>query len=228
MADFDRYFIHERVYQIGGPKLSSVDDCCVYLVDGNGPLALIDTGCGPSYELLIANIKSLDLEPEKIESIILTHCHIDHTGGASKFQEEFGSRITTHEEAARPLETGDGKMTAASLYGIELGPLRIDEKLSGKENSIQIGDLQLNIIHTPGHTPCSVCVYLDIYGTRILFGQDIHGPFHPDFGSDIEQWKKSMERLLTLNADILCEGHFGIYRPGASARDYIESCLEQY
>jgi glyoxylase-like metal-dependent hydrolase (beta-lactamase superfamily II) len=38
-----------------------------------------------------------------------------------------------------------------------------------------------------------------------------NGPFHVDFGLDIMQWRESMEKLLDLKADILCEGHFGIF-----------------
>jgi glyoxylase-like metal-dependent hydrolase (beta-lactamase superfamily II) len=50
---------------------------------------------------------------------------------------------------------------------------------------------------------------LDRDGQRILFGQDIHGPFLPAFGSDIAQWRTSMEMILALKPDILCEGHCG-------------------
>ncbi|MEQ8164334.1 MAG: Zn-dependent hydrolase, partial [Smithellaceae bacterium] len=62
----------------------------------------------------------------------------------------------------------------------------------------------------------------------VLFGQDIHGPFHKSFGSNIEDWKKSMHLLLGLEADILCEGHFGIYQPKRKVREYIENYLEEY
>ena len=54
------------------------------------------------------------------------------------------------------------------------------------------------------------------------FGQDIHGPFNPSWGSNIGQWKKSMQKLLELKADILCEGHFGIYRPASRVQGYID------
>jgi glyoxylase-like metal-dependent hydrolase (beta-lactamase superfamily II) len=62
----------------------------------------------------------------------------------------------------------------------------------------------------------------------VLFGQDIHGPFNKAFGSDIDLWKESMHKLLALEADILCEGHFGIYQPKEKVRDYIERYLEEY
>jgi len=73
-----------------------------------------------------------------------------------------------------------------------------------------------------------MAVYLDRQGTRILFGQDIHGPFSREFGSDIGQWRDSMEKLIDLGADILCEGHFGIYRPRQRVQRYIRSYLDQY
>ena len=86
----------------------------------------------------------------------------------------------------------------------------------------------LNVIATPGHTPGSVAAYLDFAGTRVLFGQDIHGPFHPDFGSDIGAWRASMAKLLELDADILCEGHFGIYSPSDAVRAYILGYLDRF
>jgi glyoxylase-like metal-dependent hydrolase (beta-lactamase superfamily II) len=63
---------------------------------------------------------------------------------------------------------------------------------------------------------------------KVLFGQDIHGPFYASFGSDLDAWGKSMHKLLDLEADILCEGHFGIIRPASEVRDYIEDYLRSY
>jgi hypothetical protein len=54
------------------------------------------------------------------------------------------------------------------------------------------------------------------------------GPFHRDLESDIKEWKKSMQSLLALIADILCEGHFGIFDSKERARSYIEGYLEEY
>jgi glyoxylase-like metal-dependent hydrolase (beta-lactamase superfamily II) len=63
---------------------------------------------------------------------------------------------------------------------------------------------------------------------RVLFGQDIHGPFTKEFRSDIGQWRSSMHRLLELGADILCEGHFGIYKPRQRVERYIRGYLDQH
>jgi len=84
------------------------------------------------------------------------------------------------------------------------------------------------MLQTPGHTPGSLSAYVRIGRKKILFGQDIHGPFHPDFLSDIEEWSRSMHKLLNLEPDILCEGHFGVISPASQVRSYINSYLQQF
>ena len=59
-------------------------------------------------------------------------------------------------------------------------------------------------------------------GKKILFGQDLHGPFTKDFLSDLQAYQNSMEKLLDIEADILCEGHFGVFQPAKEVRRYIE------
>jgi len=191
-------------------------------------LAMIDSGAGRSFSQLIVNIEVLGFDPFAIKQLILTHCHIDHIGSAPLFKKECKTKIIIHELDARPVETGDAVKTAATWYGADFPPTKIDEKLNGASGVLKYGEDALHWIHTPGHTPGSISLYLDRDGKRILFGQDIHGPFHKAFGSDINFWGKSMQKLLDLNADILCEGHFGIYEPKEKVRDYIERYLEEY
>jgi glyoxylase-like metal-dependent hydrolase (beta-lactamase superfamily II) len=218
----------ERVYQVGGPDISHGQDCCVYLIDGDGPLALVDSGCGPGYKAVVANIIRLGFEPENLETILLTHCHIDHVGAADLFKAEYDVELVAHEKDCPPCESGNRLLTAAFLYGFKFEPLVIDRKLELDEESIAVGDQILSVVSAPGHTPGSVAAYMDITGMRVLFGQDIHGPFHPDFGSDIKVWRHSMGKLLALEADILCEGHFGIYSPSSAVRSYIRSYLDHF
>ncbi len=199
----------------------------VYLLD-LGDLALIDTGAGPSFKTIVSNIEKLGFDPHRISTIILTHCHIDHIGAAGSFRENFNSRIVMHELDARAVEAGDQRTTAAFYYNIDFKPLPIDVKLTLEEEHIFAGNHDLVCLHTPGHSPGSLSVYVDLGGERILFGQDIHGPFLKDFGADMAAYTRSMKKLLALNADILCEGHFGVYRPKEQVREYIERYLEEY
>ena len=216
------------VYLIGGPNVTGADDAAVYLIDFGSDLVLIDAGAGGSSSQLVRNIEMLGLNPALVSHVILTHCHIDHIGAAPFFREKYKVKIIIHELDAKALETGESVRTAANWYGTTFPPTKIDRKLTGAQETLKFGSEELHCLHTPGHTPGSIAVYLDRSGQRVLFGQDIHGPFHKAFGSDIEAWKKSMQALLALEADILCEGHFGIFQPKNKVRDYIERYLEEY
>jgi len=216
------------VYLIGGPNVTQADDAAVYLIDFAGDLVLIDSGAGGSASQLVRNIEMLGLNPASLSHLILTHCHIDHIGSAPFFRDQYGTKIIIHELDAKALETGDTIKTAANWYGTTFPPTKIDQALKGAHEILNFGEEELHCLHTPGHTPGSISVYLDRAGQRILFGQDIHGPFNKAFDSDITKWKKSMQTLLALNADILCEGHFGIFQPKNKVRDYIERYLDEY
>jgi glyoxylase-like metal-dependent hydrolase (beta-lactamase superfamily II) len=219
--------ITEDTYIIGDSDISDSRDCSVYLLN-LGELVLIDTGTGPSANKIIQNIEKLGFDPARISTVILTHCHIDHVGGAQEFKKRFGSRIVMHEIDAEAVERGDSRMTAAYWYGVNFAPLAVDVRLTKEEEKLTVGDQEIVCLHTPGHTPGSISVYLDRGGKRILFGQDIHGPFLAEFGANMAHWQKSMEKLLALKADILCEGHFGVYQPNEKVTEYIERYVEEY
>jgi glyoxylase-like metal-dependent hydrolase (beta-lactamase superfamily II) len=211
----------QGVYAIGGSELSHPYDCVVYLIAGDGELVVIDSGAGHSFDRLVSNIESLGFKAEDITAIIATHAHIDHIGALHRFREEFGVQVIAHELEARAIETGRG--IGAEFYGVAYQPCRVDIKLSGPEEVLRYGGYELKAIHIPGHTPGSIAVYVDI-GERVLFGQDVHGPYFLP-GSDTAQARISLQKLIDLKADILCEGHFGIYQPAAEVKRYIEGYL---
>jgi glyoxylase-like metal-dependent hydrolase (beta-lactamase superfamily II) len=179
--------ILDGVFLVGGPDVSDSRDCMVYLLD-LGELVLIDTGAGPGLSAILSNIRQLGFDPANLSTIILTHCHIDHIGGAPELKARYGARIIMHKLDAPALDRGDARMTAATWYGLPFPPLPVDHKLSGNEQRLSFGRQEVVCLHTPGHTPGSISVYMDRAGKRILFGQDIHGPFFPQFGSDISRW----------------------------------------
>jgi len=219
--------VTKDIYLVGGDGFTDPRDCAVYLLN-LGELVMIDAGAGAGYDAIVSNIEQLGLDPAKLTTIILTHCHIDHIGGATRFREAFGCRIIMHELDAAPVEQGDGRMTAATWYRLRFPPMPVDVKLQKEEERLRFGDQKVVFLHTPGHTPGSLSVYLDRGDTRVLFGQDIHGPFSGEFGSDLVAWRRSMEKLLALQADILCEGHFGVFQPKDRVAAYIEHYMWQY
>jgi glyoxylase-like metal-dependent hydrolase (beta-lactamase superfamily II) len=220
--------IIDGVYLIGGPDVSRGDDATSFIVDFDGELVMIDAGAGGSSRILQKNIEDAGLDPKTISTLILTHNHIDHIGSAADFRTQFGCKIGMHDLDAGAVEEGDSVRTAASCYGTFFSPTSVNRKLTGDHEILRFGGSELHCLHTPGHTPGSMSIYLDRAGKRVLFGQDIHGPFLDIFGSDIGQWKESMKKLLALEADILCEGHFGIFQPKENVKRYINGYLKNH
>jgi glyoxylase-like metal-dependent hydrolase (beta-lactamase superfamily II) len=193
-----------------------------------GELILIDTGAGWSVDKIINNIQKLGLSSKNLNKVILTHCHIDHIGGMPEIKKRFGPKVYIHKLDAPPLETGDQILTAASWYQTTFPPTPVDVKFNLPEEVLTIGEQKIVCLHTPGHTSGSICIYLDKDGKRILFGQDLHGPLLSEFGSNLEDYGRSTKKLLDLEADILCEGHFGIYMTKKDVKNYILSYRRQY
>lgn len=220
--------IGEGIYIIGGPGITHAADATSFIIDCGKELVMIDSGAGETAHLLVENIEALGLDPGTVSTLILTHCHIDHIGSAPYFIERYGCALIIHDLDADAVERGDAMATASNLYGTIFPPTHIDTRLTGEQGVLSFGGEQVHWIHTPGHTPGSLSLYCDRGGKRILFGQDIHGPFLPSFSSDIDRWKRSMTKLLDLEADILCEGHFGIFRLKERVRSYIMDCLSRY
>lgn len=216
------------VYQVGGNQLSFSEDCCVYLVESGNESALIDTGAGKSADFIIDNMQKCGIEIDQIKTIIATHGHIDHIGGLKKMQDRLGAQVVAHHLELPAIEEGLPQLTAASWYRVEYQKVKVDRVLKQDIEMVEVGGLELFCVHTPGHTPGGISIYCDIDGQRVLFGQDIHGPFNQEWGSDMKDWRKSMQKLLDLQADILCEGHFGIYSPANHVREYIEGYLRRF
>lgn len=215
----------ENLWQVGGAEFTSVEDAAIYLVRFGPKAALIDAGCGGAHHQLVKNISQV-LPPEvEIEYLFLTHCHYDHTGGAEAVRKHYGCRIVAHKLDASFLEDGDSTVTAATWYGARMTPLKIDCHIEKKEETFPIGDGSLIAHHCPGHSPGSV-VYLTELGTDlVLFGQDVHGPLDASFQSNRQDYKRSLKFLIGLDADILCEGHFGIYKGKLEVRQFIQTYL---
>ncbi len=217
--------IKNNLWQVGGRGLTDPVDAAIYLVRFGDKAALIDAGSGGNNEKLMKNIGEC-LEPDvQLEYLLLTHCHYDHTGGASAVRDEYGCRIVAHELDAVYLESGDERVTGAALNGASVEPFSVDIRLQGQESTITVGSGTVKAIHCPGHSPGSVVYTAEIDGELILFGQDVSGPLHSHFLSDEEQYLASLEKLEKLEADLLLEGHFGVIEPKGEVREFIHSWI---
>lgn len=208
-----------NVYMVGGPDLSDPRDCLCYLVCGAQATVLVDCGAGPSASRI------LDLAGKACQNqlthLLLTHAHIDHVGGAAEIKRRTGCQVLIHADDAEVLKNGDDQRSAAHWYGLRLEGVTPEQTLADGWR-LDLGDGQaLEVLHIPGHTPGSLAAWCHSDGQKVLFGQDVHGPFSPAFGSDLGQWRASMVRLLALKADMLAEGHYGVFRPAQEVEQFI-------
>ena len=216
------------IYRVAGPDITDQRDCNVYLIDLDGEAVLIDVGFGAAFDRMVANIEEKGISPSRISTAILTHCHVDHIGAAARVREQFGSRLVMHEMDAEIVERGDDRLTAAFCFEIVFPPLPIDARLTGPRGDIHFEGQDLSFLHIPGHTPGSISIYADSDGKRILFGQDIAAPLLEEFDCDTAAWRVSMEELLALKADVLCDGHSGVYQPARAVAAYIRHFIKLY
>lgn len=217
--------ITSEIFQVGGGGFTSPEDAAVYLIRFESEAALVDAGTGGDTDRLFRNIESCGVSPDAVRYLLLTHCHFDHTGGAADVRERTGCRIVAHALEAPFLEAGDDRVTAALWYGTHLSPLPIDERIEGSRSTIRMGNREILAVHIPGHSPGSLAFLLDSDGQRVLFGQDIHGPLDESLLSDEDAYRRSLELLAGQDADILCEGHYGVFRGKGEVRNFIRSFL---
>ena len=215
----------KEIWQVGGDSLTSPEDAAIYMIYFEDQAALIDAGTGREHKRLIANIKKCDVEICQIKYLFLTHCHFDHVGGAQNVRDECNCKIVAHELDAVYLEEGDSDVTAARWYGKALKPLRVDYAITSFEESFLVGNRRIISFHTPGHSPGSVVYLVESEDKKILFGQDVHGPLDPSLLSNQKDYKNSLQFLLSLKIDILCEGHFGIFEGERDIQSFIQSFL---
>lgn len=215
-----------EIFQVGGQGLTAPEDAAIYAILCDGRAALVDAGAGRGQRRLLAHLAALGVPPVRIDYLLLTHCHYDHAGGACDLRQQWGCSVVLHQLDAEFLERGDNEVTAASWYGAKIAPCPVDRRLSGTEQTLALAERPITALHIPGHSPGSVAYLIESEGQSVLFGQDIHGPLDLRLRSNWADYRRSLERLLALEADILCEGHYGIMRGKAAVADFIRSFLE--
>ena len=170
-------------------------NCHVLYETGDDATRCWVVDCGLDPEPMIAWIRERGLEPQ---SIVLTHCHLDHVGGIDAFCKAFGDLpIVCH-----PIErewNADPMLNLSGGHGVPISVRPPTAFLSDGE-TLELGDASFDVWHVPGHSPGSIAFVSTGLGLVIagdtLFAGSI-GRF--DFPtSDASDLKRSLDRLMTL------------------------------
>jgi len=188
-------------------------DANAYLVDGK---ILVDAGMDA--HSIISQLEKL-IKPGELETIILTHCHFDHSGGAAQVSQAFGAKIAIHRDDAPLLNNPKG--SASELFGERAPSVIPDILLSGGEI---FGGCE--VIHTPGHTPGGICLYSA--RDKALFSGDTvfpDGSFgRTDLpGGNAKKLVESIRKLTLLDVSVMYPGHEDIVT--GSANEQIRMSL---
>jgi glyoxylase-like metal-dependent hydrolase (beta-lactamase superfamily II) len=168
---------------------------------------LIDVGTGQRLGDEKKRLKAC-LDGRRLEKLILTHMHFDHTGGAAAMQVLTGAEALAHPPDSKALAEGDGGLTCSGWLGERQRPVKISAIKDG--DIIDCGDVKLEVLHTPGHTAGSVCLHDkasgNLFSGDTVFANGGVGRWDLPTG-DHGALVRSLERLLGLKANGLYPGH---------------------
>ena len=177
-------------------------DSSVYLVNGK---VLIDAGM--SSDLIIKQLEKY-IKLTDLKLIILTHCHYDHTAAAAIIAEKSGAEVGIHKADLEGVN--DEYLSVSVLFG-DRAPAVKPTITYEEGDKIDIGNGEhLEVIHTPGHSKGSICLYEPV--SKSLFSGDTVFPGggfgRMDFeGSEPEKMLGSVEKLTKLDVKALYSGH---------------------
>ena len=189
------------IYQLRGEKPGSH----VYLIKGDTKNVLIDTGVAGRFAVLKRRLTELGLHVRDVNLIILTHEHYDHIGATAFFHRT--AVVAAHRLAANKLELQDEFVTLLTRDQPSK-PFRVDVWLEDG-SMIDLGNYELQVRHTPGHTSGCICLYEP--GAELLFTGDtvFAGGTLSEIavGGNVSDYVNSVRRLSNLKIKQIYPGH---------------------
>ena len=203
--------------------------CNVYLVFDGSDWLLIDIGFEETVDEIIELIRQMDFPLSNCKTLIATHADADHIQGLAKTKQILKTTVTGHELAAKPLEEGDKIKTYAEIAAqnihLEMPPVKVDE-LVAEGDVIKVGNLELEVWHTPGHTDSQLSFRM---GDLLFSGDNIYrdgcvGVIDAHHGSNIPHFIESLKRIRDCDVTWLLPSHGPIFRKD---NDLVQATIDR-
>ncbi len=182
-------------------------DCNTYVIKGN-PTVIIDPGSTQFLTTLIQDLHQDGIEAEDIDIIANTHLHGDHCGANEACKQISGAKILSHPLQKRFYNVS--VIETARFFG--LPPIEFEADSYIDKNKLDTGDVELELIPSPGHSPDSICFYSQrdkiLICGDVIFNQNTGRVDLP--GGNADELKRSIDELSQLEIDYLLPGHMDI------------------
>lgn len=209
----------DNVYQVGGGDITHPLDGASYLVRDSerNQYILIDCGSQQGYLELARQLLTIDAEIDKVATVYGTHCHFDHVSAAASMKQ---ATLRVHPDDYTAVVSADLDLTASFMYD-QAFPVINNIDTVDDSHEVAVGGTIVTAIHTPGHTPGSMCYKLATKeGTILIAGDTLWGGCEDRIHSDLDAWEESLEKLQADQFDYVSFGH-GISRLVPNAMAHI-------
>jgi len=228
-----RHYIFPNVSISGGQAGRSLG-VNIYLLDGGTEYVLLDIGQNETLDEIIDLVRGMDFPLSRCKMLIATHADADHVQALAKAKERLKTAKTAaHPQAAATLLAGDTVQTYAKITAqnidIPMPPMKIDTMLN-EGDVVKVGKLNLQVWHTPGHTPGQLSFKL---GNLLFSGDNIYkdgcvGVIDAHHGSHIPSFIASLQRILADDAEYILPSHGPMFRKDAAIVQGAIDRLTQY
>ncbi|MCG8636579.1 MAG: MBL fold metallo-hydrolase [Desulfobacterales bacterium] len=219
------------------------NESCVYLVDGGEEFAILGGGMTYIVPDIITQIDFLGIDPGKIRHLVIHHSHFDHVGIVPGLKRRWPwLKVAASSRAKALLSRTDVVETIVSLNTMLLpeensGELKKDldirtigvDNTAGDNDTIRCGDLDLVIIEVPGHSSCSIAVYIP--RESAMAASDAGGIPYGDHvfaaaNSDFDAYQASLEKMSAYPARVHLSEHYGAVT-GDEGSSYMERSIAE-
>ncbi len=181
----------------------AANNCNSYLIDGHKHV-LIDPGHMQFFNHVEQGLQKIGLTPEDIDLVLCTHAHPDHIEAVQLLKSQ-GAKFALHAEEWELVKAVAPQLKLT--MGLELDDFQPDFFLQAGD--LQVGDVNLHVLHTPGHSPGSICFHWQ--RNKALITGDLvfkDGVGRTDLpGGDTQELKQSIGKVAQLSLEHLLPGH---------------------